>query len=91
MQRLVTTGSNRRGGAVCRGLQLLVVSKLNCAVELPLGIISSNVGRKNEVERFKGAVSKIFIDVLHQMTIKHLQEVVVAVDLAGAEVFWLDG
>lgn len=38
----------------------------NCAVELPQGIICSNVERKNKFKRFKEAVSKIFIVALHK-------------------------
>ncbi len=59
----------------------------NCAMELPQGIICSNVERKNKFKRFKAAVSKIFIVALHQMTIKHLQEVDSVVDCPGVEVF----
>ena len=53
---------------VCRGLQLLVLGKKKkiCAVELPQGIICSNVERKNKFKRFKEAVSKIFIVALHK-------------------------
>lgn len=61
----------------------------NCAVELPQGIICSNVERKNKFKRFKKAVSKIFIVALHQMTIKHLQEADSVVNCPGAEVSWL--
>lgn len=69
-------------------LQLLVLCKPNCIVRLLQGTISPNVQKKNEVKRFEGAVSKIFIDTLKQMTIKHLQEIAVAVNFPGAEAFF---
>lgn len=58
-------------------------------IKLPQGIICSNVERKNKFKRFEKAVSKIFIVTLHQMTIKHLQEVDGVVNCPGVEVFWL--
>lgn len=60
--------------------------KKKSAVELPRGIICSNVERKNKFKRFEGAVSKIFIVALHQMTMKHLQD---AGNCPGVEVLWL--
>lgn len=58
---------------------------------LPQGIICSNFERKNKFKRFKKAVSTIFIVALHQMTIKHLQEVDNVVNCPGAEVFVFSG
>lgn len=86
----MTAGSDRRGGAGCRGLQLPVLGKINFAVGAPQGIICTNVERKDKLKRFEEAVSKIFIVALYQMTIKHLQEVDSAVSFPGAEgFFWL--
>lgn len=83
----MTAGGDRGGGALCRGLQLLVLGKKNWAVDSPWGIICSNVERNNKFKRFEGAVSKTFIVASHQMAIKHLQEVSSFVDCPGAEVF----
>lgn len=84
--RLVTTGSDRRGGAMCRGLQLLFFWQKKSAAALLQGIICWNVERKNKFKRFEGAVSNFFVVALPQMTIKHLLEVVTC---PGVEVSWL--
>lgn len=62
----MTAGSDRRGGAVCRGLQLLLSFFFffffgqKSAVALPQGIICVNVERKNKFKRFGWAVSHFF-------------------------------
>lgn len=55
----MTTGCNRRVG-VCVSWFAAAEKKKNVAVELPQGIIWSNVERQNKFKRFKKAVSTYF-------------------------------
>ena len=57
----MTTGSDRRGGACVSWFAAAAFwQHKNGAVELPQGIICSNVERKNKFKRFKKAVGKFF-------------------------------
>lgn len=78
-----TTGQRRpRVAPACPGLQLPVLGERRCPMDMPQGIVWSNVERKN---KFK-PVSNTSLVTLHQMTIKHLQEADGAVKRAGVEV-----
>lgn len=82
-----TTGQRRpRAAPACPGLQLPVLGERRCPMDLPQGIVWSNVERKSKFKRFKQPVSNTSLVTLHQMTIKHLQAADGAVKRAGVEV-----